>query len=169
MANAEALFVAHRESLFRYLCRAVGQTDTARDLTQEVFLRVARAPSPSGGHDQSRAWLFSIARNLALDHHRRQRQLRGQVHVGADVRPASQDAGVMVRQALAALPDLDRDLFLMREVGGLSYDELAKACELSPDAVRSRLHRARLALREWLSAPIAARRLLPMKQHRNQP
>jgi RNA polymerase sigma-70 factor (ECF subfamily) len=52
----------------------------------------------------------------------------------------------------------------MREVAGLGYDEIASACGLTPDAVRSRIHRARLELRERLSGPIAARRMTPMRR-----
>ena len=51
----------------------------------------------------------------------------------------------------------------MREVAGLGYDEIATACGLTPDAVRSRIHRARLQLRERLSTQIAARRANPMR------
>ena len=164
MADTESLFVEHRSRLFRYLCRAVGHTETARDLTQDVFLRVTRASVPAAPDGDLRAWLFSIARNIALDHHRQQRQARAHPVESVEARPASQDAAAVVNQALAALPDLDRDVFLMREIGGLSYDEIAKACDLTPDAVRSRIHRARLDLREWLSAPIQARRTQPMRQ-----
>jgi RNA polymerase sigma-70 factor (ECF subfamily) len=55
-----------------------------------------------------------------------------------------------LREALDRLAPLDRDVFLMREAGGLSYDEIALACELTVDAVRSRLHRARQQLRIML-------------------
>jgi RNA polymerase sigma-70 factor (ECF subfamily) len=63
-----------------------------------------------------------------------------------------------VRQALAALPDVDREVFLLRESVGLSYEEIAGACDLTVDAVRSRLYRARLALREALGAHVDDRR-----------
>jgi RNA polymerase sigma-70 factor, ECF subfamily len=63
-----------------------------------------------------------------------------------------------LKQALATLPDLDRDVFLLREVSGLTREEIATACELTVDAVRSRIHRARLELRAVLAAPIAALR-----------
>lgn len=69
MADPEALFAAHHHRLFKYFCRAVGHADTARDLTQEVFLRVSRSVIPAAGAGVT-AWLFRIARNLALDHHR---------------------------------------------------------------------------------------------------
>jgi RNA polymerase sigma-70 factor (ECF subfamily) len=112
-----------------------------------------------------RGWLFQIARNLALDHHR-SGQRRPPLDVLADtaVRPASQDTSAAVNEALAALADLDRDVFLMREMAGLGYDEIALACGLTPDAVRNRIHRARLQLRDRLSGQIAARRSAPMRR-----
>ena len=70
------------------------------------------------------------------------------------VEPSSaptQELSIVLTEALAALADIDRDVFLMREVGGLSYDEIAVACDLTTTAVRSRLHRARQQLREALA------------------
>lgn len=158
-----ALFAAHQHRLFKYFCRAVGP-DTARDLTQDVFLRVSRATIPVAGDGEIRAWLFHIARNLALDHHRKRlRQPEPSALAEEGARLASQDVDLAVNEALAALPDLDRDVFLMREVVGLGYDEIARACGLTPDAVRSRIHRARLRLREQLASPIATRRTIPMR------
>ena len=163
-ADAEALYNANQRGLFRYFCRAVGHAETARDLTQDVFVRVSRSVIPAAPEAALRGWLFQIARNLALDHHRRG-QRRPQAEPLTDTaRPASQDTGAEVNEALASLADVDRDVFLMREVAGLGYDEIATACGLTPDAVRSRIHRARLQLRDRLSSQIAARRAAPMRQ-----
>ena len=71
MTTAEILFAEHRQRLFLYFCRAVGHAETAHDLTQDVFLRVTRAAPPTSQNGDLRPWLFRIARNLALDHHRR--------------------------------------------------------------------------------------------------
>jgi RNA polymerase sigma-70 factor, ECF subfamily len=157
VADAEALFLEHRQRLFRYLCRAVGQADTAQELTQDVFVRVIRAEVPAAGDAEVRAWLFRIARNLAIDHRRRDRGPIELPHNPSGRSPAA-ETSTAVNEALARLADVDRDVFVMREVAGLSYAEIATACELSPDAVRSRIHRARQQLREHLSAPIALRR-----------
>ena len=70
VADAELLFALHRQGVFRYLCRVVGRPDTAQDLTQEVFLRVTRARVPDADASGHRAWVFKIARNLALNHMR---------------------------------------------------------------------------------------------------
>jgi RNA polymerase sigma-70 factor (ECF subfamily) len=150
--GADVVFLEHRQGVFRYLCRLVGQSETARDLTQEVFLRAARAevPEDAGGR---RAWVFRIARNLALNHLRdRGRQPLPAAMVDTP-RPATQELRVLLNQALAALPDLDRDVFVLRESVGLSYEEIAAACETTIAAVRARLHRARLALRDHLTRP----------------
>lgn len=163
-ANADGLFVAHHRQLFRYLCRAVGQPDLARDLTQEVFLRVSRARVPDAPAQQVCAWLFRIARNVALDHHRQRVSRPGNVGEVEARKPATQHVAVVVNEAIGRLAELDRDVFLMREVAGLSYDEIAEACDVSADAVRSRLHRTRLQLREWLAEPIDTQRGAPMRQ-----
>ena len=149
IADANLLFTAHRDGVFRYLCRIVGYGD-AGELTQEVFLRVARGPVPDAGEAATRAWVFSIARNLALNHVRdgKRRGVAVELHDAAAA--PMQELAAALREALDRLPALDRDVFLMREAGGLSYDEIALACELTVDAVRSRLHRARQQLRTTL-------------------
>jgi RNA polymerase sigma-70 factor, ECF subfamily len=170
MANeTAALFAAHERRLFMYFCRAVGDTETARDLTQDVFVRVSRAAIPSASDGEVRSWLFKIARNLAIDHHReRLRRPEPSELMDDAARSPSQDVDLAVNKALATLADLDRDVFLMREVAGLGYEEIGRACGLTPDAVRSRIHRARLQLRQDLASPIATRRTLPMRQSGRQ-
>ena len=149
LLKAQALFAAHRDGVFRYLCRIVGQTD-ATDLTQEVFLRVARTAVPETTPDGQRAWVFRIARNLALNHRRDLGRRPETVELTDASRAAPQEASVAMKEALERLSTLDRDVFLLREVAGLSYDEIALSCEISPAGVRSRLHRARQQLRQEL-------------------
>lgn len=147
--KSQVLFTAHRDGVFRYLCRIVGQGD-APDLTQEVFLRVARGTVPETTTDGERAWVYRIARNLALNHRRDTGRQPQTVELADASRPASQETSLAMRQALERLAPLDRDVFLLREVAGLSYDEIAVSCDITPDAVRSRLHRARQQLRQVL-------------------
>jgi RNA polymerase sigma-70 factor (ECF subfamily) len=154
VSTPDLLFAEYRLGIYRYLCRITGHADAALDLTQDVFLRVTRAGVPATDEGGRKAWLFRIARNLALNHvrdgHRRP------IHVALIEQPtlqtvATQELSVTLTQALASLGDLDRDVFLLRESGGLSYDEIAGVCDLTVTAVRSRLHRARLHLRDTLS------------------
>ena len=163
MADAELLFTEHHQGVFRYLCRIVGRTETARDLTQEVFLRVSRSQVPVTDHGARRAWVFKIARNLALNYLRDSRHDASAVPLVDSAGPAVQELGVAIGQALAALADLDRDVFLLREVAGLSYDEIGAACELTTEAVRARLKRARQELRTALDGPMNVHRDRPIK------
>jgi RNA polymerase sigma-70 factor, ECF subfamily len=154
VSDAEAVFAAHREEVFRYLTRVVGHAEAAKDLTQEVFLRASRSTIPAIAAER-RAWIFTIARNLGLNYVRDgTRTLLASPLVDTAATPPTQERSVAVQQALATLAVLDRDVFVLREIVGLSYDEIADACSLTPDAVRSRLHRARLALRQNLSASV---------------
>ena len=158
VADIESLVAAHRPGVYRYLCRIVGRADTAHDLTQEVFLRVSRAGVPETNDTGQRAWIFQIARNLALNHLRDGRRRPEPAALVERGTAATQELQLAVREALAALPDVDRDVFLLRESVGLSYEEIAEACDLTVDAVRSRLYRARLALREALGGQVDDRR-----------
>src|SRR5688500_3834082 len=118
--DSEALFIANRHRLFKYFLRVVGETDTARDLTQDVFVRVSRTQVPQVAEVEVRAWLFRIARNLALDHRRKRVREPEPTDLADEVsRQPSQDVALAVNEALDTLADLDRDVFLMREMAGL--------------------------------------------------
>lgn len=150
MTDVERLYAEHQAGVFRYLRRIVGGLDAARDLTQEVFLRVSRAGVPDSTETGRRAWVFKIARNLAINHVRDgHRRRTTQERVDPAV-PGTQELSIALARAIEALPPLDRDVFLLREAAGLSYEEIAAACELHVGAVRTRLHEARQKLRSML-------------------
>jgi RNA polymerase sigma-70 factor (ECF subfamily) len=164
VSSTESLFVQHGPGVQRYLARIVGH-QAAADLTQEVFLRVTRSPIPDAGDAGRRAWVFKIARNLALTFIRDGR-VRAVSRVDAPVEiasPATQELALVIRQALGALQPLDRDVFLLRESAGLGYDDIAAACDLTIDGVRGRLKRARIELRAALDGPLAERRGRPVR------
>jgi RNA polymerase sigma-70 factor (ECF subfamily) len=127
-----------------------GRRDVADDLCQDVFLRVVRALANGGPVGHERGWLFSIARNLLADRHRRgEDQPRP---VGDEpIQEGTQGLAVDLVNALARLADADRDVFLLREVGGLTYEEIAEMCGCTVEAVRARLRRTRSTLRAMLS------------------
>jgi RNA polymerase sigma-70 factor, ECF subfamily len=149
VGETDVLFNAHRDGVFRYLSRIVGPGN-AGELTQEVFLRVTRGPIPSGDEASRRAWIFAIARNLALNRVRDERRHGTVVALPDTPAPATQELAAALSEALGQLGAMDREVFLMRESAGLSYEEIARACDLTIDGVRSRLHRTRQHLREAL-------------------
>lgn len=157
MTDVERFYADHQAGVFRYLRRVVGGPDAARDLTQEVFLRVSRAGVPDSTATGRRAWVFKIARNLALNHVRDGHRRPLTVEVADPVVPATQELSVALSSAIAALPPLDRDIFLLREAAGLRYEEIASACDITESTVRTRLHQARQALRAALGASLDLR------------
>ena len=149
MASAEGLFTAHRDRVLRYLSRMVGQPE-ARDLTQEVFLRVTRTPVPGDSDEAQRAWIFRIARNLALNHlrdrHRRPTNVALQDRTG----PPNQELAVTLESALARLAPADREIFCFARPPGFATTRLLMraACHQTPSARASIAHASSCA---WIS------------------
>jgi RNA polymerase sigma-70 factor (ECF subfamily) len=146
------IFDRHRRDIYRYLVRMTGRPDVADDLSQDVFLRVVRALQNGGPVGHERGWVFSIARNLLRDRHR---SLRAQPAMAEPVvepaRAATQALAFGLAEALAGLDGDDRDVFLLKEIGGLRYAEISNTCGCSVESVRSRLFRTRMRLRESLA------------------
>ena len=83
--------------------------------------------------------------------------------------PPTQELAVAIKQAVGALAEADRDVFLLRESAGLSYDEIAVACDLTTEAVRARLKRAREQLRHTLDGPMRVGRQGAIAFRRTEP
>jgi RNA polymerase sigma-70 factor (ECF subfamily) len=146
------MFERHHSAIYRYALRMTGAREAAEDVTQEVFLRVIRSRDRYDGRDRERAWLLRIARNLIIDLHRRHRRSPVDENSSDEAScGASQDLVLAVRQAIGRLDTDDRDVVLLRFIGGLGHDEIADVVGLSPAAVRSRIYRARVALRSMLA------------------
>ena len=150
---AAELFERHRRQVRGYLRGLTGSADLAEDLVQEVFVRVLRSADRYQPRDRDRAWLFRIAKNAFIDQVRRNGVRTEMPVIPAVSVAATQDLRVELRRALEALPDQERDAFLLAEVGGLSYAEIADTLEGTAPAVRGSIYRARQALRAALPAP----------------
>jgi RNA polymerase sigma-70 factor, ECF subfamily len=155
MPTALDLFERHHVAVFRFLRRMELSESDAEDLTQEVFLRVVRTVGSYDERQLERAWVFRIARNALVDHWRARRRVPPQepfCEPNTGRTSAARIDRLVLDQALARLADAEREAFVMREVAGLSYLEIAEATGATPDAIRSRIHRARLGLRQALGA-----------------
>ena len=151
------LFSRYKQPLFGFFRRRVADPAQAEELTQETFLAVLRASSRYEPRALFRTYLYAIGFKL-LRAHRRKAAFRATfLGVAAGVRePALQnaiDAEVLLRQAVGKLERLDREILLLREFEELSYAEIAELLSLPVNTVRSRLFRARMALRDLLAAP----------------
>ena len=155
------LFDQHMQAIYRYLRRCTGQDAVAEELTQDVFLRLLGAMSTHEARGRDVAWVFRVARNVAIDYRRRDARRSHPINADPDAYGRLDVDRLPLQDALAGLDDIDRDLFLLRELAGLTYEELAKETGFTTAAVRSRLYRTRMALRTVLgseSAPQGTRK-----------
>jgi RNA polymerase sigma-70 factor (ECF subfamily) len=147
----------HERRLGRFLVQVVGNRQLAEDLLQETFLTAFREDLQSV--ENVGAWLFAVARNRALQALRSGRRaqsafqrLTGSVDAGG----ADPAEVIAVRDLLArSLEPDDRMLLILRHLHGLESAELAEIFDLSPEAVRQRLSRARRRLLEATREPVA--------------
>jgi RNA polymerase sigma-70 factor (ECF subfamily) len=144
----------HRERLFHYLLRMTGNYDLSRDLMQECALRCLER---YGDRIDTAALLYRVARNLVVDHVRRNARMTplGDQPV-AD--PGCMETQLMVRETyrevLAALQRLafeDRELLSLVALEEMSYKEIADLLDTTDGAVKVRVHRARKRLRRILA------------------
>ena len=147
----------YKQPLYGFFRRRVADPGQAEELAQETFLAVLRASIRYELRALFRTYLYAIGFKI-LRAHRRQAAFRATfLGTAAGLRePAFEngiDAELLLRQAVGKLERLDREILLLREFEELSYAEIAELLSLPVNTVRSRLFRARMALRDLLAAP----------------
>jgi RNA polymerase sigma factor (sigma-70 family) len=155
----EELFEQHHAALFRFISGMTNDPDFAKDIVQETFTSLASRPA--GASDVSKAWVFMLARNLALSGLRKRRRrlslLRERIAgvpvpgPGAppDVDLERTEARAAVRRALACLSEKERTILLMREEG-FSHREIAEAVGTTTGSVGTMFARALTKLESGL-------------------
>jgi RNA polymerase sigma-70 factor (ECF subfamily) len=153
-----AIYQHYHQSIFRYLYYRVGDQQTAEDLTSDVFLRMVR--SLAGYRLQGipfQAWLFRIARNIAIDHFRQHRAHPAVELPENQPEPATTEQTIerrltseRLQHALTQLHEEQRDVIVMRFVLGMNLAETAQTIHRSEDAVKGLQRRGLMALKENL-------------------
>ena len=159
------LVAEHQRMVYQLSLNLLNDHNEALDLSQEVFLRVFRTVHSFRGHSSLRTWIYRIVVNQARNRHRfwrrrhRDEQVSLDQHVathgdvlrGPGPAPdrvlAQKELAEQLQQALERLPFEQRTAIVLREVDGLSYEEIAYSLNLAIGTVKSRLTRARQALR----------------------
>jgi len=159
---------AHQRMVYALAFHLLGDRDDALDVSQEVFLRVFRTLPSFRGQSALRTWIFRIVVNQARNRQRwwnRRRRgsqvslddhislcgdMASQGEVLPDRQLASKETATLIWQALERLPFDQKTAIVLREVDGLRYDEIAYSLGIAVGTVKSRLTRARQALRAEL-------------------
>jgi RNA polymerase sigma-70 factor (ECF subfamily) len=170
----ERVFTEYAPRVYNLARRMLGNDADAEDVTQDVLLQVVRKLDTFRGESAFPTWLHRVTVNAALAHRRkRAARQQHQVHDPLEtmfdasgdgyahpVRPWSvspdqpvldAETQALVERAIAGLPESYRDVYVLADVEGLPNAEIGDALGLSVPAVKSRLHRARLMMREALA------------------
>lgn len=154
--------------LYNFIYRFVGDRETAEDIVQETFLRAFRKRKEYRAIANFSTWLFTIAGNLAKSELRRRKRWRmfslerdeetdtGMELPDESARPdkvaESSIADVQIQEAIASLPENYKQVILLRDVEGMSYQEISEIVDCPVGTVKSRVNRARLKLQQKLKS-----------------
>ncbi len=154
----DTIYRHYRPLIAGYLCRLVGDPETAADLTQDVFVSAYQAIGRTQPGLNLKSWLFTIATNRAISHHRRWR-IRQWLPLGDAERQCSIDTPEIacanreeLSAALTALPKEHVACFLLHARDGFSYEEIGSILGISAPAAKVRAFRVRTALADALMA-----------------
>jgi RNA polymerase sigma-70 factor (ECF subfamily) len=158
----ETVVATHHAEIYRYLLRLTSRRGDADDLSQETFLRAYRAWDRLDAGANVRAWLFTIATNLAKNHFRsesrRRRAYAGVAETRTDVDPASPEAERRYRETrdligrvVDGLPLKQRLAFVLRKLHDLEYDAIGASLACSPDSARAHVFQALKKIRLGLN------------------
>jgi RNA polymerase sigma-70 factor, ECF subfamily len=165
---------AHQDRVYAFCVRMLQDREDALDAAQEVFLSAYRNLGTFRGEAALSTWLLRIAANRCLNRIRQRRSLAGRESAwpevdadgeGSTFQPVSGDEGpdrvaenrelgAILSEALARLDPDSRWVVLLSDVEGFSYEEIAGLADVPVGTVKSRLHRARMALRHMLSPAV---------------
>ena len=154
------LFGRYKQPIYGFFRRRIADTTSAEELAQETFIALLRAAKRYEPRALFRTYLYAIAFKI-LQAHRRKTAFRATVFGAASGAKEAgvqdvTESGLWVRRAVAKLDPVEREILLLREFEQLSYTEISDLLRIPVNTVRSRLFRARMALRDLLE-PAAAR------------
>jgi RNA polymerase sigma-70 factor (ECF subfamily) len=172
-AALEVLLIRYQPHLYRFGLRMCGNVEDAGDVAQESLISMARSLRDFRGESSVSSWLYTIARRFCIKKRRRSKFAPAreesldapEMAVAqrlADPAPSPEQAAtnrelaVALTRAIDALDPAHREVLVLRDVEGLPTSDVAKILGISIEAVKSRLHRARVAVRQGL-APVLGR------------
>jgi RNA polymerase sigma factor (sigma-70 family) len=159
----EEIVARYRRKVFHIAYKFTGKHDEAEDLSQEIFLKVFKSLDKFNRDADFSTWLSSVARNYCIDHYRamrREKEVVVEDLVAMDLAPAAsgnphraledRDRRSFLRRGLALLPDKLKEAVILRDLQGLSYQEMADRLRLPEGTVKSRINRGREELARLL-------------------
>ena len=168
------LYERHRRPIYNFILRSCGRRDLAEELMQDVFLKVVKSAPSYEPTAKFTTWLYRIARNTCIDAARKSSRAdiyslnqspgsedeEGSTHQDRLVDNEARSGGVdtdrqafrdRLQQALEQLPDKQREVFVLREISGLTFPEIAEVVDAKVPTIKSRMRYALETLRGELA------------------
>jgi RNA polymerase sigma-70 factor (ECF subfamily) len=159
------LVLKYRNRVMGIAARMLGDRTEAEDLAQDVFVKIYHALRDFHGDALFSTWLYRVTANSCLNRKKKQNRERRLVEIVDDLEPLRCDPSsnpdsllerkqlrALLEKAIEALPEEQRMVLILRDIEGLSYEEIAECLELELGTVRSRLHRGRLEVQSKIKA-----------------
>ena len=164
----ESLVLQNQRKIYNLCLRMTGNTEDASDLTQDAFLKAYQNLGSFKGESGFSLWLYRLASNVCIDHLRREKRREKSSLTYLDESGAAVELELPderfspevtferrqvqehIQQGLDTLTAEHKNILILRELSGYSYDEIAAVLDLSAGTVKSRISRARLALCKFL-------------------
>jgi len=157
-AAERALYDGHVDRVYRLAYRLAGDADLAQEFTQDTFIRAFERLSTFRGEAALSTWLYSIATSVVLNGLRKVKRFRARAAdleeagaVGVRRRDAEPDLKARLTQAIDALPEGSRTVFVMHDIEGYTHEEIGAALGVETGTSKAQLSRARAKLREALA------------------
>ena len=149
------LIIPASDGMYRYALSIVHEPETARDVVQDCLAKIWNIRNDLSKIEKANAWAFRIVRNRCIEMLRRDRYadldekvVNLQVSNPADQQAINTDQMSWLKDVLDTLPKKQREVFHLREVEELSYQEIAETCELKESDVKVNIHRARKKVKD---------------------
>jgi RNA polymerase sigma-70 factor (ECF subfamily) len=159
----DELVARHQDRVYTAVTRFCGNAEDAADIVQRAFINAFRKIEEFKGDSAFSTWIYRIAFNQAISFRRENRRTAVSIYARDDEKVAEpavesnpteklegEETKKKVQQALELLEEGDRQIILLKDLQGHSYDEIAGIMQIPKGTVRSRLHRARLELKSKL-------------------
>ncbi len=145
----------YADNVFRFIVKNLRHEEDARDIVQTAFEKLWRNRE-SVENDKCKSYLFTVAYNQMIDHIRKNKriQLKEEFHEETKVgNQTSTHIKKVLMEALNRLNETQKSLVMLKDYEGYNYEEIGRIMNLSESQVKVYLHRARLALRDYLVKP----------------
>ena len=147
---------AHQNKIFRFAMRLMQREEEAKDIVQDVLIKFWDKRGDLDKIDNLDGWMFTVTRNLCID---RIRARKSHLDINTQVQVADKQDNPhettsksqlmnLIKKLINEMPEKQKLVIHLRDIEGLSYDEIAQACSIPLAQVKVNLHRARLSLKE---------------------